>query len=318
MDVPPCSLCRLTDEEPLFEATDPISGEQFQLVCCRRCGLVYVSPRPVADHLARYYPQTHQQSAPAAYERADARARVKQVAALLGGRSGRILDVGCGKGLLLHGLKRHGWEVVGTELSEVSSRYAVGLGIPVHRVSLERCPEDDASFDVVTLYHSLEHMTDPLATLKAARRLLRPGGYLLVEVPNFGSWQARLFRDAWFYLDLPRHLYHFTPDTLAKTVSEAGFRPQEQHLHNLQYDAFGIVQSLLNRILVRKNLLNDFNTHEVSLSELWRGPNRVRDVAALGLSLVALAVGFPAAAGLSFLLSPWVAGSAVRLVARPA
>ena len=315
MNAVPCGLCNAVEEEPLLETADYITGEWFRVVRCRSCGLVYVSPRPAEEELSRYYPQTHQQSEPAAYERADARPRIRLVAALLGGRSGRVLDVGCGKGLLLRGLQERGWEVVGTELSEVSSRFAAGLGIPVHRVCLEEYPGTPGNFDVITLYHSLEHMVDPLRTLKAAHRLLRPGGYLVVEVPNFGSWYARLFRGAWFFLDVPRHLYHFTPHTLGRLVDAAGFRIARETLHNTQYDAFGAVQSLLNMALRRQNLLNDYNTGEVSLAELWRGPGRLRSMGALAVSLGALGVGFPVFALVALLLRRWVDGGTLRIVA---
>jgi 2-polyprenyl-3-methyl-5-hydroxy-6-metoxy-1,4-benzoquinol methylase len=311
----PCCLCGSADNEPLLTSEDYVTGEVFRVVRCVGCGLSYVNPRPVATELGRYYPQTHQGSAPAAYERADARPRVKFVSALLGGPPGRILDVGCGKGLLLAGLRATGWEVAGTELSEVSSRFATAAGIAVHHAPVEECSFEAGSFDVVTLYHSLEHMTDPMRTLTAVHRLVRPGGFLVVEVPNFGSWYAKAFGDAWFHLDVPRHLFHFTQQTLQHLVETAGFRVVRQETRNLQYDAFGGVQSALNKILRKKNLLNNFNTGEVTLTELWRGVGRFRNLTAMAISEMALVVGFPLLALASVALAPWANGGTLRFVA---
>jgi len=315
MVVAPCCLCNTPEQVSLRTTVDYISGEEFRLVQCPTCSLVYVSPRPEAASLARHYPQTHQKSAPALYERADARPRIKLVSALLGGRTGRVLDVGCGKGLLLAGLRDRGWEVAGTELSEISSRYAVESGIPVHNLSLEMCPLEAASFDVVTFYHSLEHMTHPLQSLRVAHRLLRPGGRLVVEVPNYGSWYARSFGDAWFYLDVLRHLYHFTLATLDRMVTVAGFRISERETHNLQYDAFRIVQSVLNRFLRKKNLLNDFNTGEVTFGKLRSDTGRLRNLGALAISQATLVMGFPLSALVAWMLASKVQGGVLRIVA---
>src|SRR2546423_893198 len=132
-----CNLCGGQESHPWLTSTDHISGETFHLVRCARCDLGYVNPRPWPSRLARYYPQTHQGSEPAAYERMDAKPRVKFVAELLDGRAGRALDVGCGKGLLLKGLREQGWQVAGTELSEVSSLRAREAGIEVHNRAVE-------------------------------------------------------------------------------------------------------------------------------------------------------------------------------------
>ena len=114
---------------------------------------------------------------------------------------------------------------------------------------------------------------------------------------------------------MPRHLYHFTPQTLERLAGAAGFRIARQELRNLQYDAFGAVQSLLNKFLRRKNLLNDFDTGEVTFEELWREPERLRNVGALTLSLGMLGLGFPAFALAALALSPWVGGGTLRIVA---
>ena len=310
-----CRICGRTHEEVFCESADYITGEVFCVVRCTGCGLIYVNPQPSAEELVRYYPQTHQTSAPAAYERADARPRITLVSNLLGGAPGRILDIGCGKGLLLAGLQKTGWEVFGTELSEVSAQIAGGAGITVYNLPVEECPFEPESFDVVTLYHSLEHMINPQETLKAVHGLLRPGGFLVVEVPNIGSWYARVFNTAWFHLDVPRHLYHFNRHTLRRMLEACGFLVVRESTHNVQYDAFGAVQSILNKFLHKKNLLNNFNTGEINLRQLWREDKGVRNLTALAISEVALLIGFPLFAFMNIALSRWVDGGTLRFVA---
>jgi SAM-dependent methyltransferase len=217
---------------------------------------------------------------------------------------------------LLAELRARGWEVHGTELSAVSASYARSLGIPVLQSAVEDAPFVDASFDVITMFHVLEHLTDPKRALFRLYRLLRPGGLLIVEVPNIGSWYARVFGDVWFHYDVPRHLYHFSRDTLGKMMVEPGFELLKETTRNVQYDAFGAVQSFLNKLLRRRNLLNDFNTGELRLADLLRGPGALRDVGALVVSQVTLMLGFPVLALASILTSPWIEGGTLRYIAR--
>ena len=310
-----CCLCQTRDEESVWRSTDYLTGHVFSVVHCRRCGLRYLNPRPSPKELADYYPQRHQSSEPARYERMDAPPRIRAVQKLVRGKPGRILDVGCGKGLVLARLKTAGWEVFGTESSEVSSRVARSSGVAVFECAVEDCPFEEDSFDVVTMFHVLEHVENPLETLAAVRRILKPEGKLLVEVPNAGSWYAGLFGGDWFHLDVPRHLYHFSPSSLRLMLQRAGFEPAIESTTNVQYDAFGAVQSVLNKLLKPKNLLNNFNTGEVTLGDLWHGERRVRNLLALGFSQAALYAGFPLMALAAMLLRPWTSGGTLRIVA---
>jgi hypothetical protein len=105
------------------------------------------------------------------------------------------------------------------------------------------------------LWHVLEHLRDPGAMLAQVHRLLRPGGTLLVGVPNFGSLEARLCRDKWFHLDVPRHLAHFTRCGLEGALDQAGLRVCGRGWFAPEYDAFSLVQSLLNCVGLRPNYL---------------------------------------------------------------
>jgi SAM-dependent methyltransferase len=136
---------------------------------------------------------------------------------------GRLLDVGCGVGSALWRLRSYGWDVQGLELDDAAAAVGRERGLPIATGSLEDCDLVAGSFDVVRMSHVLEHACSPLATLKAAHRLLRPGGSLLMMLPNIGSFGLRRFGTNWFPLELPRHLWHFTPSTLGRLCAAAGF-----------------------------------------------------------------------------------------------
>jgi SAM-dependent methyltransferase len=182
--------------------------------------------------------------------------RARRLEALNGGQPGRVLDVGCGRGLLLEQLRRRGWEVQGTELSAQSAAYPRDvLGIPVHIGDLADLHFPSDHFDAVVMWHVLEHVPDPAVVLAEVTRILRPGGVFLVAVPNFGSLEARLTRDKWFHLDVPRHLNHYTPAVLYRALAGVGLRVCQAAYFTPEYDFFSFVQSILNWIGLRPNLL---------------------------------------------------------------
>lgn len=140
---------------------------------------------------------------------------------------GKILDVGCGLGLVLAVYRERGWTPFGVEPSPVAARYAREvLGLSVHQGELLDARFPSGSMDVVLFRHSLEHVPFPLVELREAHRILRASGTLVVMIPNAASVEARLFGRWWFAWELPRHLYHFTPRTAAAMLAKAGFRVQ--------------------------------------------------------------------------------------------
>ncbi|HTK75412.1 MAG TPA: class I SAM-dependent methyltransferase [Gemmataceae bacterium] len=138
---------------------------------------------------------------------------------------GRLLDFGCGGGSFLRRMQQQGWQATGLDVSaETVERVRGELGVRVLTGTLPHPELQRASFDVVTMWHSLEHVHDPLDVLRAAYDLLTPGGRLMVAVPNIDSAAFHWFGPAWFALDLPRHLTHFAPPTLRAMLEAAGFR----------------------------------------------------------------------------------------------
>ncbi len=209
--------------ETRFPAVDYITGETFQVACCRRCAQVVTVPVP-AD-IGRYYPIGYYGNAggrrfPAVMEwlqeKLSAR-RARRVLRRLNGKDFKVLDVGCGRGLLLREFQRNGCDVTGTEFSDDACRFAREvLKLPVRVGLLHELNFPDQSFDVVVMWHVLEHVSDPRPTLAEVSRILRPGGVFLVGVPNFGSLEARLTKAGWFHLDVPRHLSHHSRASLRR------------------------------------------------------------------------------------------------------
>ena len=138
---------------------------------------------------------------------------------------GRALDLGCGNGVFLDRIQRHGWEVVGVDMSQAAADVAKELyDITVHVGPLEEAPLQDGSFDYVQMRHVIEHLPAPLETVRRVVQLLRPGGRVYVETPNIESLSFRWSREFWFPLETPRHLWLFSPETLTGTLERAGLR----------------------------------------------------------------------------------------------
>jgi SAM-dependent methyltransferase len=148
----------------------------------------------------------------------------------------------------LQALADAGLEVHGFEINSAAVR---GLDPRIHvhvAESLEAARLPEASFDEVLLWHVLEHIPDPRATLREIHRILRPGGILVVAVPNAASWQARWAGPAWFHLDPPRHLFHFTASNLKRLLASVEFECRSEHHFSLRQNPFGWIQSALNLV----------------------------------------------------------------------
>ena len=138
--------------------------------------------------------------------------------------NGRILDVGCGPGKLLRVLRDWGWDVQGVDFSPIPVECAtLKYGLKVRLGDLLQAGLEDNYFDVVMFNHCLEHVYQPVETLREAYRILKPGGLLLIAIPNAGSFESRLFGKWWVQWDVPRHLFHFTKQTMGRLLSMTGF-----------------------------------------------------------------------------------------------
>ena len=251
---PTCVVCAAALEPWLTAARDPQSGERFDVLRCPACGLGVINPIP-ADlgrfYGAEYYGTRHGFTA---RYRCWRRMRLlrRHVAA-----TGRLLDVGCGEGDFLAAAARDGWRAVGVERGE-RIRDTAQSGLDV-RGSVDEL-RGLGSFDVVTLWHSFEHMTEPTRELDRVLELLADGGTLILVVPDFGGIQARTFGTSWFHLDVPRHVHHFSQQALLELIESRGMVVAGVDHHEIEYDLFGWLQSTLNALLPTPNVFFNWIT----------------------------------------------------------
>ena len=143
--------------------------------------------------------------------------------------------MGCGTGEWLTAMRGRGWSVEGVDFDANAVRVACGNGLKVCVGSVQEQCYETGSFDAITLNHVLEHVPDPLDTLRECNRLLRKGGLLYVATPNLRSWGHSLFKQDWRGLEPPRHLQIFTPSALSRLLAEAGFQVSEVKTHSSKY-----------------------------------------------------------------------------------
>jgi SAM-dependent methyltransferase len=221
-----CDNCGGRESRRLFSGRDLLLGMpgEFTFVECLNCGWMRQDPRPVATELSRYYPDSYLPYAQALEdERWPWRRWDRQFGIIKRCRSieryaarGRLLEVGCGTGIFLNEMRRRGWDVAGIEPSSYASGYArQRFGVKVFDGPLERYDEEAGCFDVVALWNVLEHLPHPAKGIVQLQRLLKPGGLLVISVPNYEGLDRYLFGASWIGWDLPRHLYVFPRKGLA-------------------------------------------------------------------------------------------------------
>ena len=139
-----------------------------------------------------------------------------------GGR--KLLDVGCGSGAYLAMARELGWRTYGVESNPAAAQYALKtLDLEVQTGDFGEASYPEKHFDVITMWHSLEHFSDPLQIIRKVRALLKDDGMLMIGVPNFASLDRNLFRESWNGLEIPLHAWHFTPASLQYLLKESGF-----------------------------------------------------------------------------------------------
>ncbi len=250
-----------TKAQRLFGASDPITGSRFEVVECAECGLARTAPQLSPDELDQYYPSSYYGASRRYRLYLDRslslfnRARIHRIEQMTGG-PGRVLDVGCGPGWLLHQMRRRGWETHGIERSAAAAEHAQNaLNLDVRARNLDELVDEGVSYDAVVLWHVVEHVHGPARTLHDVARLLRTGGVLMIAVPDLRSLEARIGKADWFHLDVPRHLFHFTSATLTHLLSDAGLETREVVHLAPEYDVFSFVQTLQNIMGFPFNLL---------------------------------------------------------------
>ena len=224
-----------------------LSKGDFHICECLNCGLLYTMPRPSKDKIGEYYKSeeyySHQENKkgfiPKVYEAVKKiNLKHKYKLASNGLKVGKVLDVGCGVGDFLHTAEMHGWECTGVEPSEDAKVIAQKRmnGKIISSEDLENIPE--GFFDLITMWHVLEHVDDLRWQVEQLRRLVKPKGRVVIALPNYKSYDGQYYKELWAAYDVPRHLNHFNKTTLTKIFKASGMELVK--IDKLRWDAYYI------------------------------------------------------------------------------
>jgi predicted SAM-dependent methyltransferase len=168
-------------------------------------------------------------------------ARIKRYAS-----GGLLLDIGAGTGMFMKWAKDSGFAVEGLELSKDAAEYgSKQWGLAIRQGDLHKTIFPPNRYDVVTLSHVFEHLREPRAASRKLYEITKPGGLLVIAVPNFASMQARFFGKRWYHLDVPRHLFHYTPRSLRTLLEETGFKTIGLSFFSPEHNWAGILGSIM-------------------------------------------------------------------------
>jgi len=249
---PFCHVCGRVITDELVYAQ---KGE-WSYLQCSACGLVLLHPVPDQEMLGSYYNDSYEVKFDD-YIKGVRRRSPKTLDELKKyfPSRGRLLEVGCSYGGFLDEARRDGWEVTGIELSETAARHARDqLGLKVFSGRLDNQLEQlTEPFDVLALFHVIEHVPDPVQLLEQCRRLTKHNGLLILKTPNVASFIARITGSTWQWVSPPAHLYLYSPKTLDALLQKVGYQPLT--FWSSQGDAHGnlfeIVCSVVKRALSR-------------------------------------------------------------------
>ena len=257
-----CPLCGKQHFDKVHTCVDHYAtGESFDLYRCHSCGFMFTQNSPSEDVIGRYYDSpdyishsdTHKGLMNSVYHRVR-QYMLSQKFSIIRKHSsvhkGKLLDIGCGTGYFPHYMKQQGWHVAGIEKSPQARKFAeehFGLHIQPPE-ALHGMGEKE--YDVVTLWHVMEHLQHLNETWDTLHTILKDYGLLVVAVPNYTSTDAKIYGHMWAAYDVPRHLWHFSPDTMRQFAQKHGFT-QEASLP-MPFDAFYV--SMLTEKYQKKKL----------------------------------------------------------------
>lgn len=226
-----CPVCDNTEFAPFIECKDyTVSKEKFKIVSCKKCNFKFTNPRPEEENLGGYYESdeyiSHSNTSAGLISKLYQAARhytlakKLQLVSSLSKKKGAILDYGCGTGEFLNTCENAKWETVGVEPSVVGRKQAKdNYGLEVYE-DIFNPAFDQKQFNVITLWHVLEHVSKLKPTLEKILSLIPNGGHLVIAVPNPASLDANIYKEHWAAYDVPRHLYHFTPDSIVTLCTQ--------------------------------------------------------------------------------------------------
>jgi SAM-dependent methyltransferase len=222
-----CAICGQAGAQELLRAPDRLHGRQakYTLVRCPGCSVVWLSHPPTSEEMHLHYTDAYHKLISAAGEDSPSRWRDRLQALRQHKQSGTILDLGCSSGGFLGFFRGDSWKMYGIEMSADCARRAEErTGAHVFVGDIPDAPFAPESFDVITCFDVLEHLYEPRRVMKKVEEWLKPGGIFYVQVPNIDSAEARVFGSYWHGLELPRHLFHYSPASLKFLAHSVGLR----------------------------------------------------------------------------------------------
>lgn len=245
-----CPLCSSTELVHEFTCTDHfLSGETFPVVKCDQCGFTFTQDHPGENEAGKYYESedyiSHSDTSKGLTNKLYRFARnfmlkrkVRLVVKVTGQNRGNLLDIGSGTGYFVNAMKNAGWKAEGIEINKKAREFSIAkFGIDVYDPS-DLSNLKPGNYDCITLWHVLEHFHDPDVYMREIARLLKPGGRCIIALPNSNSYDARHYREFWAAWDVPRHLWHFTPETFRKFCEKSTFELTK--ISSLPLDVFYI------------------------------------------------------------------------------
>lgn len=243
-----CPVCQGTDIHEVMRVTDfTVSGKTFPVYHCNQCTARFTQQIPGETEIGEYYQSeeyiSHSDTRKGLINQVyhgvrsiTLKHKRKMIEKAVAGKKGNILDYGCGTGTFLHEMKKAGWQIAGLEPNLGARELARDLNVsnifpPEYIHSFP-----DNHFEVITLWHVLEHVHRLQYTLKHLNRVLKPGGLIFIAVPNYTSADADNYGKNWAAWDVPRHLYHFSPASMKKLLPAHGFHLKS--IHPMWFDSF--------------------------------------------------------------------------------
>jgi SAM-dependent methyltransferase len=252
LPIPNCPVCGgvLSTWLHAGDRNQQVSNLKFEVRRCASCGLGATIHELSDEELGRYYPTQYYslddnlRMEASRLSRAFRQSQLARIQRYV--QNGVLLDVGAGTGMFLKSARETGFTVEGLELSSEAAKFGSATwGVTIEQGDLNRVGLPASQYDVITLRHVFEHLRDPLTCVRMLYSALRPNGLLVLNVPNFNSLQARMFGNRWYHLDVPRHLYHYTPKSLTSIVEGVGFKTLDIHFFSSEHNWSGILGSLM-------------------------------------------------------------------------
>lgn len=261
-----CQICDNSEFKTAFELKDYfLSQENFSIIQCKNCGFLITNPQPDKDKIGEYYKSeeyvSHSNSRKGLINSIyhfvrnfTLKKKFQMVKSLKS--KGSILDIGCATGEFLNVFKLDKWTTLGIEPDKDAKKFAVenyNLNIE-NENHLEKI--DENSFDIITMWHVLEHVPNLNKRLETLQRILKDEGNLIIAVPNYKSFDADYYGKFWAAYDVPRHLFHFSQSTMEKLLIKHGF--EIENIKPMKFDSFYVSMLSEKYKNQKSNILNAF------------------------------------------------------------